>query len=430
MASTKRPAIQIANANGLISKEKSRAMLTTMRNRIGVGETNIFDRHLANEQAIVGGPLSVGNSAKLLLDGPQTYTAMLKAIAAATDHINMETYIFDDDFIGQEFVAALINKQRQGVQVNIIRDSVGTLNTPVVFFEKLKAAGVMVLEFNPINPLLARNQWELNRRDHRKLLIVDGRIAFLGGINISSVYSGGSARKKTKYGKLAWRDTHLQLDGPVVADLQKLFFSTWEKQKGDAVAAKNYFPALVSRGNQMIRVIGSAPEEPFSQIYATLLSAIDNAETSIQLTNAYFAPDPQLLNGLIEAVKRGVSVSLILPSQTDSWLVFHAGRAYYKQLLEGGVKIFQRRGVVLHSKTAVIDGVWSTVGSTNLDWRSFLHNQELNAVMLGVDFGGQVQGMFERDLKESVEIKLDEWQNRSVDQRIKELFARMWEYWL
>lgn len=172
------------------------------------------------------------------------------------------------------------------------------------------------------------------------------------------------------------------------------------------------------------------PEEPFSVIYATLLSAIGSAESRIQITNAYFAPDPQLLAALEGAAARGVDVRLILPSETDSWLVFHAGRGYYGRLLRAGVKIYERRGRVLHSKTALIDGVWSTVGSTNLDWRSFLHNHELNAVVLGSEFGAQVQAMFEADLAESDAISLEAWKRRPLEMRFKEGFARLWEYWL
>ena len=230
--------------------------------------------------------------------------------------------------------------------------------------------------------------------------------------------------------QLAWRDTDLQLRGPVVADFQKLFIATGEKQKGEPLAAKNYFPKLEAAGPHVVRAIGSAPDEPFSLIYATLLSAINSAETSVRLTNAYFAHDPQLLTALISAAQRGVDVTLILPSQTDSWLIFHAGRNYYEQLLRGGVKIYQRRGVILHSKTALVDGVWATVGSTNLDWRSFLHNQELNAVVLGPEFGKQVQAMFDKDLALPDQITLQEWQRRPLDMRIKEAFARAWEYWL
>ncbi len=431
LARTPGPPAQLEGARGPLSAAQSKAILAGLASR---GQpTDIFERHLALEEAIVGSPLTTGNDVLLLQDGPATYRAMLAAIEAARDHINMETYILDDDEVGQRFAQALMAKQQQGVQVNLIRDSAGTSATPPAFFETLAASGIRVLEFNPLNPLLARKAWELNQRDHRKLLIVDGRTAFLGGINISSVYSGGSFSQKSRArpdGSPAWRDTDLQLRGPVVAELQKLFIATWQAQKGTPLASKAYFPPPENAGRQVVRAIGSSPEEPFSLIYATLLSAIGSAETSVHLTNAYFAPDPQLLAALEAAAGRGVDVQLILPSQTDSWLVFHAGRNYYERLLRAGVKIAERRGVILHSKVALIDGVWATVGSTNLDWRSFLHNHELNAVVLGSEFGSQVQAMFARDLAASDAITLERWQQRSLDLRIKELFARAWEYWL
>jgi len=425
------PAVQLEGARGPLSAARSKAILARLASR---GQaTDVFERHLALEESIVGSPLTAGNQVLLLEDGPATYRAMYAAILAARDHIHMETYIFDDDEVGRRFAQALIDKQLQGVQVRLVRDSVGTRGTPAALFERLAASGVQVLEFNPVNPLMARKVWELNRRDHRKMLIVDGEVAFMGGINISSVYSGGSfsqASRTPKDGSLAWRDTDLQLRGPVVAELQKLFMATWEAQQGAPLPAGNYFPPPQAAGGQVVRAIGSAPDEPFSLIYVTLLSAIDSAVTSVHLTNAYFAPDPQLLAALKAAAGRGVDVVLVLPAQTDSWLVFHAGRGYYEELLRAGVKIHERRGVILHSKTALVDGVWATVGSTNLDWRSFLHNYEVNVVVLGAEFGSQLHAMFARDLMASDAITLQQWQRRPLDLRLKEAFARAWEYWL
>jgi len=430
-----RAPVPLVGARGPLSAAQSKAILDGLARR--GPETDIFTRHLALEEAIVGSPLTTGNQVLLLQDGPATYQAMFAAIDAAEDHINLETYILDDDEVGQRFAQALMAKQARGVQVNLMHDSAGTFGTPAAFFAQLVASGIRVHEFNPINPLAARESWQWNQRNHRKLLIVDGRTAFLGGINISSVYSGGSfkrgsqgAPKDSAAAGPAWRDTHLQLQGTVVAELQKLFIAAWEKQKGPPLASKNYFPPLQVAGRQVVRAIGSSPEEPFSLIYVTLLSAIGSAETSVRITNAYFVPDPQLLAALEAAAARGVDVSLILPGQTDSWLTFHAGRRNYERLLRAGVKVYERRGAILHSKTALIDGVWATVGSTNLDWRSFLHNHELNAVVLGAEFGSQLQAMFERDLAASNPITLEQWRHRSLDLRVKELFARLWEYWL
>ena len=423
--------LNLQGAQGNLSPSRSKAILQRLSR--GGEETGIFDHHLAREQAIVGSPLTTGNRVLLLQDGPATYAAMLAAIVGARDHINMETYILDDDDVGRRFARALIDRQRDGVQVNLIRDSFGTLGTPAAFFQQLRDAGIQVLDFNPLNPLMARKEWELNQRDHRKLLIVDGRTAFLGGINISSVYSGGSfsqGMRARPAGSPAWRDTDLQLEGPVVAELQSLFLATWTAQRGPSLAPRAYFPPAVSAGREVVRAIGSSPDEAVSTIYATLISAIASAETSVRLTNAYFAPDPRLLAELEAAAARGVDVTLILPSQSDAWLVFHAGRASYERLLRAGVKIHERRGVILHSKTALIDGVWATVGSTNLDWRSFVHNHELNAVVLGADFGGQLQAMFESDLAASEAITLEKWRRRPLQFRLQEWLGKLWDYWL
>ena len=427
-----RPAVQLQGARGALSAAQSKAILDGLRSR--GQDSDIFERHLALEEAIVGSPLTTGNEVQLLQDGPATYRSMLEAIATAADHINLETYILDDDEVGRQFAQALVDKQRQGVQVNLIRDSVGTLGSPAAFFERLMAEGVRVLEFNPVNPLVALADWQVNRRDHRKLLIVDGHTAFLGGINISSVYTGGSLRRIPRAPERstgpAWRDTDLRLRGPVVAELQKSFLAQWASQKAEPLAQRRFFPPLEARGRHVVRAIASSPDDEYSLIYATLLSAIDSAETSVQITNAYFVPDPQLLAALESAAARGVAVTLVLPSTTDSWLVFHAGRGFYERLLRAGVRIHERQGVILHAKTALIDGVWATVGSTNLDWRSFLHNHELNAVVLGAEFGRQVQAMFEQDLARSEAITLERWQRRTLDLRAKELFARLWAYWL
>jgi len=425
------PPVQLEGVRGPLSAAQSQAILQRLE---GTGpETGIFDRHLAREEAFTGSPLTVGNEVLLLKDGPDTYRAMLAAIETARDHIHMETYILDDDDVGQHFAQVLIDKQRKGVQVNLIRDSVGTLGTPAAFFQRLADSGIRILEFNPVNPLLSRKEWLLNQRDHRKLLIIDGRVAFLGGINISGVYASGSSipgMRPPPAGQPAWRDTDLQLRGPVVAELQKIFLATWAAQAGEPLPPRNHFPPPERAGRQVVRAIGSSPDEAFSQIYATLLSAIGSSETAVHLTNAYFAPDPQLLAALEAAAGRGVDVKLILPSQTDSWLVFHAGRSYYTQLLRAGVKIYELRGAILHSKTALVDGVWATVGSTNLDWRSFLHNHELNAVVLGADFGHQLRAMFEKDLAASSAITLEEWERRPIHLRLKEALSRLWAYWL
>lgn len=438
MAMESHHAVQIDGAHGPLTAKQSKDLLTKLKKN--GDDTNIFDKHLALETEIVGSPLVAGNNVTLLVDGPATYDAMFTAIEGAKDHINMETFIFENSEIGQRFAQALIAKQNSGVQVNLIYDSVGSISTPKEFFKSLKDSGINVLEFNPINPLNARKGWQVNKRDHRKLLIVDGKIAFVGGINISSVYSSGSYRrsekhssddsKSTKKTDIPWRDTHMRIAGPIVGEFQKLFLASWASQKGDLLADKNYFPEPDAKGNEVVRAIGSSPDEPYNQMYVTLLSAINSAETQVFLTNAYFVPDPQMLTALKEASGRGVDVRLLLPEKTDSNMVYYASHSYYDELLSAGVKIYERQDALLHAKTAMIDGVWSTIGSTNLDWRSFTNNQEINAVMLGQDFGAKMQALFEKDLESSKLVTLETWRSRSIASRIKERAARLWARFL
>jgi cardiolipin synthase A/B len=425
--------VRIDGAHGPLSPDAQKRVLDRLK---AAGEdTDIFERHLAFEQEIVGSPLSAGNKVTLLQDGPSTYQALYAAMAAAKNSIDMESYIIEDDEVGQRFATELKAAQARGVVVNLIYDGVGSIDTPKAYFDDLAAHGVNTLQFNPVDPLKAKAGWDVNQRDHRKLTIIDGRTAFVGGINISSVYSGGSFRQHTKFEpghgqKVPWRDTDLQIDGPVVADFQKLFMDTWARQKGKPMADANYFPQIDRQGDVVVRAIGGTSTEPYSQIYATLVSAIRSSSTSILLANAYFDPDPQLMGAIMDAARRGVDVQLLLPSISDTWLVSAAGRRHYGQLLEAGVKIYQRQGALLHSKTTLIDGVWCAVGSTNLDWRSFLHNDEIDAIVLSASFGDQMRAAFRNDLAQSEQLTLDKWNNRGLWLRVQEMSAGMWEYWL
>ena len=425
--------IRIDGPHGPLSPEAQKRVLDRLQ--AAGQDTDIFERHLAYEQEIVGSPLSAGNKVTLLQDGPSTYQALYGAMAAAKNSIDMESYIIEDDEVGQRFATELKAAVARGVVVNLIYDSVGSIDTPKAYFDDLAAHGVNTLQFNPVDPLKAKAGWDVNQRDHRKLTIIDGRTAFVGGINISSVYSGGSFSQHSKnepgHGqKVPWRDTDLQMDGPVVADFQKLFMDTWARQKGKPMAGADYFPQIGRQGDVVVRAIGGTSTEPYSQIYATLVSAIRSSSTSILLANAYFDPDPQLMGAIIDAAKRGVDVQLLLPSISDTWLVSAAGRRHYGKLLEAGVKIYQRQGALLHSKTTLIDGVWCAVGSTNLDWRSFLHNDEVDAIVLSQSFGDQMRAAFQADLAQSEQLTMEKWSNRGLWLRVQEMSAGMWEYWL
>jgi cardiolipin synthase len=389
----------------------------------------------AMEEQATGVPLIAGNKVTLLFDGPATMREMMASARAATSSINLETYIFDQDKVGAEFADLLIEKQRQGVQVNIMVDAVGNLATPATFFDRMRQAGIRVIVFNPVNPAKAKGKWEVNNRDHRKLMVVDGRIAFTGGINISSTYANSSLfRSRHKpdevdESKVGWRDTHIKIEGPAVAPLQWSFVNLWVQQEGGELSRAEYFPALAPVGDKILRVLATNPDGDF-EIYKSLVVAMSEAKKSIHLTAAYFVPDQQIVDALVGAARRGVDVRLVLPGVSDHSMIRYAGQAFYDQLLKGGVKIHELQIAVLHAKTAVIDGAWSTIGSANIDRRSFIHNYELNVVVIDPAFGRDMESAFNEDLHDSKEVTLEQWRHRPWGDRIREWAASLAGYWI
>jgi cardiolipin synthase A/B len=420
---------QIVSSKGLLSAEKSRAVMERLKR--SVDSTDILERHIAVVESVTESPLIKGNKVTLLADGQETYAAMFKAMKAARDHINIESYIIEDDETGRKFADLLLQKQTEGVQVNIIYDSVGSYSTPAEFFQRLRDGGIQVVEFNPVNPLRAGEKWGLTHRDHRKIFIVDGKVAIIGGINISEVYSSSLFKwKKNKKAPIHWRDTDIQIEGPAVAEFQKLFFDTWLKQKGPELSERNYFPDLKENGSALVRVVGSNPGQTNRIPFIMYVSALSFAEHSIYMTNSYFIPDDQIVKALTDAAGRGVDVKIILPGITDFQLALYAQRYHYAELLKSGVKLYERGTSLLHAKTAVIDKVWSTVGSTNMDFQSLLHNDEVNAVILNREFAAEMEKMFVSDLSDSIEIHWDEWNKRPLLPRVREWFINLFVRWL
>jgi len=420
----------IIGPHGQLSPEITKRIMERLENQ--AGPTDILERHIALVESISGSPLVAGNKVTLLIDGPATYGAMFKAIQNAKDHINLETFIFEDDEVGHRFADLLLQKQSEGVQVNLIYDSLGCLRTPAAFFQRLQQGGIRTLEYNPINPTKARAKWMLTHRDHRKILIVDGSVAFTGGVNISKVYSSSSLSGGEHGEKIeeAWRDTHIQIEGPAVAEFQKLFLDTWAREKGPDLSERNYFPTLKRERNDLVEVVGNSPGQENRITYIMYISAFIYAENFLHLTNSYFVPDKQTVKALTNAARRGVDVKIILPGISDEATVFYAGRSHYTHLLKSGVKLYERREAMLHAKTAIIDGVWSTIGSTNMDLWSFLRNDEVNAVIVGTDFANEMEALFEKDMANSNQILLEQWGRRPFFVRMKEWLARLLQYWL
>ncbi len=421
---------KIVGAKRLLTPKESLALIKKIKDK--VPPSDILQRHVAVEEAVTGSPLVAGNQVSLLVDDPATYGAMLEAIQGAKDNINFETFTFDDDEVGRGFAEALLRKAGQGKRVNLIYDSAGSIDTPPAFFQRLREGGVNVLEFNPLNPLQAGSLPNLTHRDHRKVLVVDGTVAITGGVNISGAFSRFSpaTRDKDEGPPLYWRDTDVKLQGPVVAEFQRQFLDTWRRQHGPELPPARYFPSLHPKGQALVRVIGSKPGEKNRQTYLVYYSAIVSADRTVHMTISYFVPDEQILAALCEAASNGVEVKIILPSGSDSKVAFYAGRSYYSQLLEAGVQIYEHQSSVLHAKTIVIDGIWSSVGSTNMDMWSFLRNDEINAVILDQPFASEMEAMFTRDLANSRPVDPKAWEQRPLSERIKESMARLASYWL
>ena len=421
--------LQIVSSQGLLSPQKSKAIMERLKQ--SVNPTDILERHTVVVESITESPLTKGNKVALLADGKAAYTAMFKTMQSAKDHINLESYIIEDDETGRKFADLLLQKQAEGVQVNVIYDSVGSMNTPASFFQRLRDNGIQVVEFNPVNPLKTGAQWALTHRDHRKILIVDGKTAIMGGVNISKVYSSiPFRRKKNKKAPIRWRDTDIQIEGPAVAEFQKLFLDNWLRQKGPKLSERNYFPDLKEPGKALVRVVGSTPGESNRIPFIVYVSAIAFAELSIHMTNSYFIPDEQIVKALTTAAERGVDVKIILPGITDSRLALYAQKYWYSRLLKAGVKLYEHSTSLLHAKTATVDKIWSTVGSTNMDYLSLLANDEVNTIILNHEFAVEMEKMFVRDLADSRQIQGEEWERRPVFQRIRTWFAHLFFRWL
>lgn len=405
----------------------------------GIGDA----AHLRALAPEASAPLFQGNRTRLLLDAPATYAAMFEAIDEARDHINIESYIIEAAGPGEELARRLAARCRAGVRVNVLFDSFGSLSTSDSYFDGLRRCGVNICEFNPLARLSTLLSRALHFRDHRKLMIVDGRIGFIGGVNIGETFALAPHRNRSRAdgpdketgtgqnpGSAGWRDTHVRIEGPVVAELQRLFFRQWQHYAQSALLPGRYFPTLAPVGEQPVALAASDAGRRRNVFYRALLRAIGAARQRILLTCAYFVPTRRLLRTLCRAAARGVEVRLVLPGVSDCWAPLHAGRSHYARLLKAGVRIHERHDTLLHAKTCVIDGLWTTIGSSNLDWRSLLHNAEANIIALDPEFAAEVETVFWDDVSASREVRLEDWLRRGLWQRTQEWFARRYEFFL
>lgn len=393
-----------------------------------------LDRHLAVDQLIAENPLYAGNSVRVLQDGTQTFPAMFEAMAGARSFIDLEYYIFQDVHSnGRDLGDLLAQESRSGVRVRVIYDAVGSLGSSDGFFARLRAAGVQLVQYNPINPLRARAPWSLNQRDHRKILVADDTIAIVGGVNLSTDYESIPSLARIVHAapspaaaRPVWHDTDLEIRGPVVPELDRLFREHWREQKGPPLAPDQP-PLMGPQARQIVRVIGSSPSKLARRYYATVLTAIRTAQSSVWMTAAYFVPTHQELVALRSAARRGVDVRIILPSHADIPQIVTVQRSYYAGLLRAGIKLYERPNGIVHSKSMVVDGVWSLVGSSNFDQRSVLFNDEVDVVVLGGETADQLRADMQSDMRTA---RLIDWQfvrRQTALDRLKAWFWRLWQ---
>ena len=423
--------IKVFGTRGPLSAKQSKAVLGRLA--ADAPDAGALERHLAVEQVVAESPLFVGNQVRILRDGAETFPAMFSAIRAAKNYVYLEYYIFEDVSCNGEMLSDLLVRQsKAGVHIRVIYDGIGSISTESAFFDKLRRAGVEVIEFNPLNPW--KHHYGFNSRDHRKLLVADGTVAILGGVNLSSTYQSAPSALASDKGDAArdekdiWHDTDIEIIGPVVPELEAIFRDHWHEQEGVPLEADTdvELPSEPA-GDEVVRILRSSPSKLKRRYYVTVISAIRNAESSIWITSAYFVPTHQEKAGLMAAARRGIDVRLLLPSHSDSGPALAVQHSHYEDLLRAGVKIYERDDGTLHSKTMVIDQVWSIVGSSNFDHRSVLFNDELDAVVLGKETGAKLAADFTADLQHARAIDMEQWQHRSMVEHMRESFWKLWE---
>ena len=371
---------------------------------------------------IAGHRFVAGNRARLLINGPASFLALATAIRAARQRIDMESYEFDDT-AGGAFGDALLAARQRSVAVHLIYDGWGTLNTRSALFDRLRRGGIATLDYNPLVPGV-RLPFDVNSRDHRKLFIADDRVVITGGVNISRVYVNPPGIHASDPDDEAWRDTDIRIEGPVAAEFERIFAATWQHQSGKRLPPPPAPPPAFTDGVPVLAIAGT-PGAGRPLIYRALLATIALAQKSVHLTTGFFAPTGDFLHALEAAARRGVDVQIIVPGRSTSPVTLAAGRADYSELLAAGVGIHEFHGRILHAKTAVIDGAWSAVGSSNLDWRSAVWNNEVDALVLSPAFGATMETVFTEDLADTTAISLKAWQNRGLAERLGELGAEL-----
>jgi len=364
---------------------------------------------------------SHGNAVALFKSGGDFFGELFAAIQQAEHSVYLEFYIVRADRTGKHLSQLLVKAAERGVEVCLLYDYIGCFDTPAAYFRGLESCGVHCSAFNP-PPFRNGISW-FDKRDHRKIAIVDSRVAFAGGLNIGDEYTGAGK-------SLYWRDLGVRIEGDAVNELSRLFCENWQSETTSfpiATCTATFDPAC---GDDDVAIVSGGPHHNRSRIRAAFRMAISGAVKSIKIETPYFVPGPTIIRALLRAVRRGVKVELILPAKSDLPLVRLVNRISYTTLIKGGIEIYEREGTILHGKVMLIDGKWSVIGSANLDQRSFHRNFEVNVIVSSHDFGRQVDEMFAEDLSLSRQISLEEHEKRGVIVRAMEKIISLLNWFL
>lgn len=366
-------------------------------------------------EAYAGAPIVGGNTVEILLNGEHIFPAVLAGIRSAQRTITYAQYYYADGPVARDIAEALAERCRAGVGVNVLLDAFGSLSIPAEYLAVMRASGCHVVWFRPLSQYVFRRY---HHRNHRRILVVDGRVGFTGGAGVSRKWMGNGRTEDH------WRDTDVRVEGPVVEYMQAAFAEQWLEATGMVLGGEAYFPRPIeSRGQVHAQVARSSPASGSAAMYTTLLLALSSARTSVLVTNPYFVLDHRMQDAVLRTVRRGVRVAVLVPAVIDHNIVRQASRAQFGELLQAGVEIYEYAPALLHAKTIAIDGVWATIGSTNLDNLSFAVNDELNLFFYDRDVAQQLERIFMDDVQVSRRITYEAWKNRGVGARLLEMLA-------
>ena len=378
---------------------------------LALGEPSFFP----TLEAYASAPIVGGNRVDVLLNGEQIFPAMLEAVASAQQTITYAQYFYEDGPISRDLAEALAERCRAGVGVNVLLDSFGALNMPKEYADLMSRSGCHVAWFRPLAQYIFRRY---DNRNHRRILVIDGRVGFTGGSGVSRKWMGNG---RTEH---HWRDTDVRVQGPAVEYLQAAFAESWLEATGVVLGGEPYFPRPIESGGTVYaQVVKSSPAAGSFSMYTTFLLAVNSAQRTIHITNPYFVIDERMRDSLLAARRRGVRIAVLVPGAIDHNIVRQASRRQFGRLLRAGIEIYEYIPALLHSKTMVIDGVWATVGSTNLDNRSFAVNDELNVIIYNRDVAQRLERVFADDVAHARRVTYEAWRHRGIGARLLETLA-------